>query len=152
MALQWTRDLSVGVGTIDRQHQELFHRLNNLLEAMKKGKGQEELEGVIAFLGEYVVSHFGAEEKLMRMYEYPPMSAHKAKHDKFILEFDQLKKELLAGKSTSLVLQVQSRVVDWLKTHIGQTDKALGEYLNSRRSLPGGSILVGKTPTKIPSR
>jgi hemerythrin len=152
MAFQWTRDLAVGVDTIDRQNQDLFHRLNNLLETMKKGKGQEELESMISFLGQYVVSHFGAEEKLMRMYEYPALLAHKAKHDKFILEFGELKKELQAGKSTSPAIQVQTRMVDWLKTHISQTDKALGEYLNSRRSLPGGNIVVGKTQTKIPNR
>jgi hemerythrin len=152
MALQWTRDLAVGVDTIDRQHQEMFHRLDNLLESMKKSKGQEELEEVISRLSLSVVSAFGTEEKLMRMYEYPAMLAHKAIHDKFVLEFGELKQGLLAGKSPELANPIQSRVVDWLKTHIGQTDKALGEFLNSRRSLPGGNIMVGRTRIKIPNR
>ena len=42
--MEWTNNLSVGVSTIDSQHQELFKRINNLVIAIKqhrcKGSGQ----------------------------------------------------------------------------------------------------------------
>ncbi|MHB9035807.1 MAG: hemerythrin domain-containing protein, partial [Armatimonadota bacterium] len=58
MAVQWTPDLAVGVREIDDQHRELFKRVNDLLEAMSKGKGRDEIAKVVAFLGNYVVTHF----------------------------------------------------------------------------------------------
>ena len=54
LSLQWREDLAVGVKSIDEQHQELFRRINSLLEACNLGKGREEVASVIAFLGEYI--------------------------------------------------------------------------------------------------
>jgi hemerythrin len=41
MAIEWTDDLAVGIVEIDNQHKELFHQINQLLEACNQGKGKE---------------------------------------------------------------------------------------------------------------
>lgn len=71
MAIQWDPSLSVGVKQIDEQHQELFRRVNELVDAMHRGRSQAQLGEMLSFLSVYVVQHFGAEEKLMSERWYP---------------------------------------------------------------------------------
>ncbi|MGE5620693.1 MAG: bacteriohemerythrin [Sphingomonadaceae bacterium] len=134
MPVQWTSDLSVGVALIDDQHKELFKRVNQLLEATSHGKGKEEIGRIVQFLGEYVVTHFGTEEKAMIQHGYGGIATHKAEHLAFLKDFEDLAKSYQTqGTSTSLVLALQRRVVDWLINHIGKSDKALGTFLKSKQ-------------------
>lgn len=133
MALQWTEQLSVGVDSIDNQHKELIARINGLLSAMGQGKGREEIGGMMDFLAKYVVDHFGAEQEYMARFAYPAAVAHTAQHTAFVGDFAALSREFaVQGANSHMTLQVQSRVSDWLKSHIAGTDKLLGAYLKSR--------------------
>ncbi|MGE5561118.1 MAG: bacteriohemerythrin [Chloroflexota bacterium] len=133
MALQWTDDLSVGVGFIDEQHKELIARVNSFLQAMTQGKGRGEIGGLLVFLSDYVTDHFKAEEDYMARYAYPAAVAHKAQHAAFINDFKDLSREFASqGANSSMTLQVQSRVCDWLRKHIMGTDKLLGAFLKAK--------------------
>ncbi len=133
MAFEWKPALSVGVNDIDDQHKELFARVNKLLDATSQGKGKEEIGKIIDFLGAYVVTHFGTEEKYMLRLQYPHLSSHKAQHQQFLSEFSALKERFeKEGATSQLVILIQRRVCDWLMTHIGGTDKMLGSFLQTR--------------------
>jgi Hemerythrin len=66
MDLIWDKMWSVGVDKIDRQHKELFNRINLLVCSMKSAKGKEEMITTLNFLEEYVIRHFNDEEKFKR--------------------------------------------------------------------------------------
>jgi len=133
MAVLWRQDLSIGVEQIDHQHKELFARINHLLNACTEGKGREEVGGVIGFLEEYVVTHFGHEEALMADHGYPEMREHKSFHAHFIQEFNLLKERFeKEGATIYFVIQVNQVVVDWLVGHIQRVDKKLGLFLQGR--------------------
>lgn len=130
---QWTPDLAVGVPEIDKQHQEIFKAINDLLEACKQGKGKQTVGDVISFLGQYVVEHFGAEEKYMSELGFPGYAAHKEMHDQFIQSFTQLKEKFdKDGPGLNLVVQTNKIVVDWLQEHIRRKDKELGAFLQTK--------------------
>ncbi len=134
MAIEWTQDLATGLDWQDRQHKELFVRIDGLMEAMKAGKGKEEVDKVLNFLSDYVVFHFGDEERAMGKFNYPESSVHKSEHVKFNTNFSDLKKQFGTAASPSiLVIQVQRLIVDWLKNHIGKTDKKLGAFLKTKQ-------------------
>ncbi len=133
MAVQWTPDLAVGVTLIDDQHKELFKRINQLLEASSQGKGKDEVGKVLQFLSDYVITHFGTEEKAMIQHGYGGITAHKAEHLAFLRDFGDLAKGFeTQGASTTLLIAVQRRVIDWLNNHIRQSDKALGAFLKTK--------------------
>jgi hemerythrin len=133
MALQWTESLSVGVEEIDAQHRELFRRAANLLEGLRKGE-PEEIGGLVDFLYEYAVTHFGAEEDFMRASRFPGYVRHKAEHDRFISDLLALASEHeRRGAGAFLALKVNHWLVQWLKEHVSGTDAELGKFL-SRRS------------------
>jgi len=136
--VKWTEDLSTGIEKIDEQHKELFEKINDLVAAVRQGVCKYKISDVIRFLEEYVVFHFGEEEKYMRQFAYPGYQVHKACHEKFIENFNELKKELprLEGgnKPGSYDLSVMTNqvVVDWILDHIAKTDKQLGEFLKCK--------------------
>lgn len=130
---EWTPALSVGITEIDDQHKELFAKINGLIDACNQGKGKATVSEVINFLGDYVVTHFSSEEKLMTKYNYPAYEAHKAQHTQFIQSFQELKERLdKEGPGIHIVVLTNRVVVDWLNQHITKTDKALGEYIKSQ--------------------
>jgi hemerythrin len=132
MAIAWDKSLAVGVKLIDEQHQELFRRVNSLLESMMQAKGKEEVGKLLSFLKDYVGEHFGAEQKLMVQYRYPELAKHKAQHDAFVKTFLEVHSEFeQKGPTGSLAIKLNSFVGAWLRDHIGTTDRALGQYLQS---------------------
>lgn len=133
MALHWKDDLATGVKMIDEQHQELFARIGQLLDACNQGKGKVEVVNTLDFLAEYIEIHFKAEEELQRNSGYSGYEAHKALHDQWVKEIATLREQVQKeGASVRLVLQVNRTVVDWLTQHIRKVDKALADYLRSK--------------------
>ncbi|HHW19294.1 MAG TPA: hemerythrin family protein [Firmicutes bacterium] len=133
--LTWSESLSTGIEAIDSQHKELFSRINSLLSAMAQGKGKDQVKDILVFLGDYVVTHFGTEEKYMRQYLYPAYPSHKREHAEYIERFNRLKQKLDSeGVNSLLAIESQELLVQWWGTHIGKTDKALGAFLRTKIS------------------
>jgi hemerythrin len=130
MAVEWSDDLSVGVEMIDSQHKELIRAVNRLTEAMWEGKGSEETGKLLSFLADYVVTHFGSEERLMVTHKYPKYEAHKEAHDRFTKDFLRMKSQYDQGEiTTSLAIKVLDDTWEWLRTHIRAVDKELGNFV-----------------------
>ncbi|MEJ2697293.1 MAG: bacteriohemerythrin [Candidatus Sulfobium sp.] len=136
--MKWTEDLSVGIEEIDEQHKELISRINDLVDSVRQKACKYKIGDVIKFLEEYIVVHFGEEEELMRKHDYPEYKSHKARHEYFMREFAELRKELekLEGgkKRGSYDLSVETNriVVDWILDHIAKVDKRLGAHLKAK--------------------
>jgi len=130
--LQWSDDLAVGVELIDREHKELFSRIDALLQAMAKGQGKAEVVKVIDFLERYVVIHFSDEESLMLSVKYPGYAAHKLLHTAFIRDVAALKADLAAhGANAALAIRAQQELSGWLVNHIRQVDTKLAAFVKA---------------------
>jgi hemerythrin-like metal-binding protein len=123
----WNDKLSVGSELIDGQHKALFDTINELYEAMKKGRGRDIMSEILSRFRDYTANHFRDEESYLERYDYPDIGKHKKLHKSFedkILEFE---KELTDGKLL-LSLQVMSFLRDWLVDHIGDVDRRYAEF------------------------
>jgi len=131
MSLQWSDTLASGSSEIDTQHKELFARVNGLLSAFEKGEvDRQEISKIIQYLTEYVVFHFGTEEKHMDYFKYSSTSQHKAQHAQFVKNFLKLKdRMLMEGINSALAVEARELCVDWLINHIKYSDRALGMFL-----------------------
>ncbi len=124
MLFVWDKSLEIGNDEIDSQHKEIFKRVNKLLSAMADGSGKDTIGKLIEFLGEYVASHFDAEEGLMRKHQYTEYQLHKMQHKLLTADVLQIKQEYeRQGASSDLVIQIQKKVCNWLKNHINTEDK-----------------------------
>jgi len=132
MALTWDTTLVMGVPELDKQHQELFQRLDALMHAVRHGSSRDEVGRTLSFLCGYVRTHFAEEERLMRETGYPALPDHKAQHDRFSGDLAALEAEHKRdGPSPSLILRVNARVSTWLRDHIYRVDRALAEHLRA---------------------
>jgi hemerythrin len=132
MSLEWTEALSVGVDLIDEQHRELFRRTGKLLDGLKRG-APEEIDGLVRFLYEYAVKHFGTEEQLMRASEYRGYARHKAEHDRFIADLIALSSEReRVGGGAFMAVKLNHWLAQWLREHVSGTDAELGRHLARR--------------------
>jgi len=134
MRITWDRALETGDAEIDAQHRELFDRIDKLLAASRERRSREEVGQMLTFLGDYVVQHFSAEERMMAAAGYPELPAHQAEHQRFVQEFAILYAEYKSeGPSTLFIIRVGNRVTGWLREHIYRTDRSLVQWLRQHR-------------------
>jgi hemerythrin-like metal-binding protein len=141
MGIRWDPAIAVGVTLIDEQHQELFRRVNGLLDAMHRGEARSEIGQLLGFLTRYVVEHFGAEEQVMVRCRYPAMTLHRQQHDGFMKKLGELQARFDEGGATCDVSIALNRTVcSWLREHTGDADVALGRHLRAvaAREAAGG--------------
>ncbi len=132
----WDPSLALGVEEIDAQHRELFARAGRLREAIR-GNDRTQVEPLVGYLGEYVLEHFAAEERLMRDHGYPGVAAHRAAHERFKNDFAALAADFSERGATALVaLTLHNWVTEWLRTHVGGLDLELARWLREPEGGP----------------
>ncbi|MBE9562492.1 MAG: bacteriohemerythrin, partial [Proteobacteria bacterium] len=125
-AVKWTSAVAVNHPIIDAQHKELFNLIRNLIMSIGNGNTTKEVEIIINFLENYVVTHFTTEENYMQQCNDPNYFNHKAAHELFKINFQQIKKYYQKnGGSLYLFLRIQDEIVDWLLHHIKKMDQEL---------------------------
>lgn len=129
--IAWGAEYSVGIASIDAQHQKLAAMINELNDAMAQGKGKEVLEKILAELVDYTKTHFATEEKLFSTYAYPEAAAHKLKHGELTKKVMQFQQDLHAGKSIMSV-EIMAFLKDWLLNHIKGTDIRYSAFLKGK--------------------
>ncbi len=118
---KWSDDYSVGINTIDSQHQELVNILNRLFVAVSKREGDQAIAGILDALLDYTKKHFALEEKLMRQAKYADFDAHVEQHHKFIEQLDQMShKHMVQDKP--IYFEMLAFLKRWLKEHIQGVD------------------------------
>lgn len=136
--IEWTSKLSVGVDLIDAQHQEIFKRINALVEAMKGGQGQAMVPGLLDFLEDYVKEHFAEEEELMLKNLYPGFEPHKGEHAEFVRDIARLRAQFTTeGATPAFTVAFNNRVCVWIISHIMRSDLAMATYLSKRKAQLG---------------
>jgi len=135
----WTPALALGHQQIDGQHQELFRRVAALVEAMAAGGDRTVVSRLFDFLGTYAADHFAAEERLMVESDFPGYTVHRAAHERFIRDYQDLRKLHEDGRASAAVtIKAHTWLSEWLRNHIGKTDLLLARHLLGK---PAGSTL-----------
>ncbi len=144
--------LETGDADIDAQHRELFARVDRLLEASHEARGASEIGALLDFLGDYVVTHFAAEERRMAESGYPDAAAeaHRQEHRRFVEDYGILYRQFRnEGPQRRFVIRVSDRVTSWLREHIYRTDRAFAEWLRDHGS---GFVARSSGTSIVPSR
>ena len=115
----WKDFYSVGDPSIDAQHQQILGTINELYEALQKGKDRAVLKPILDRLLQYTLAHFEQEEQLMQEHAYPDSAQHKALHDKIRQKTGELCEHayLVTGQDLLRFLK------EWWVGHIQGQDK-----------------------------
>lgn len=128
---EWDDNYKVGIREIDEQHKKLFSLMRELHEAATVGKARTIVEKVLTGVVAYTKMHFGTEENLMRVHEYPDYLKHKRMHDELVKQANELLEKCKAN-ALSISVEVLQFLNSWIAHHISETDKKLGKYLAAR--------------------
>ena len=128
--INWDNSLSVGVSQSDAEHKVLIQYINDLNDAMKQGKGKEEVVTVIDKLANYTATHFRMEERYFAQFNYDKQDEHKKLHADFEKKIADFKYDVQNGKLGTSI-EVLNFLVSWLKGHILIEDKKYTALFNS---------------------
>lgn len=129
--IQWSESLSVGIPSIDVQHQGLVTLLNELHRAMLERSGPDVLDPVFARLLTYTEEHFVYEEGLLAGHGYLELVEHCEQHRALRARVQELSREYEL-RGAQVLVEVMEFLRDWLRDHIAGTDQRYASYLIER--------------------
>ena len=126
MTIEWSDSYKIGHAEIDVQHEELFRRANQFLEA----DGKPALVAFAISLYKYTRKHFAEEEALMQEIGYPDYQVHQQQHEALILKLDTLTKNITDDALNKN--EFAEFTGYWLLKHIASTDTRLAAYIDNK--------------------
>ena len=122
--LSWKPEYSVGVESVDYEHQELINLINEIYEEMKARKDADSLEQFLGDVHFAISAHFALEERLMREADYVEYEAHKDDHEDLL---DQLRDlmDLLVDDPNKGLEAMKDRLSAWFENHFATFDARL---------------------------
>ncbi len=129
--LTWNHACAVGVRAMDDQHGVLMDTMNELRQAVVRGRGREVVSEIIDRLIEFTRMHFWSEEQLMEQSGFPGLAAHRAEHRRILAEMLQAAHRVQYGEGVKmrplLCLLHESYI-----GHIETADLEYGPWMNER--------------------
>ncbi len=127
--LWWSDDLKTGIDEIDQYHKKIFDKAEEIME-FTESTPIDEINDFFDFLNNYVIDHFGHEERSMIKYLYPNFERHRHRHTNLIVSLYELNKKFaIHGINDKLVDDFKILIIQWLVNHIDVDDKDLAEFL-----------------------
>lgn len=137
MALfEWTKNYTVGIDSIDAEHQKLYEIINRVYEKIDKKEVIVDAETLLNEVVDYVTGHFQNEEKLMKETGYTLSAAHKEEVAKHFKEHADLREKVeqyqlrLKNDGYLSALEFLGFLIHWFKGHMAHTDMKFGTFIN----------------------
>ena len=128
----WTDKMSVGVASVDAEHQRLVEMIDELYEGVLADAAEPALNSVLDGLIEYTDVHFRNEEQLFEKAHYSRLAQHKAQHDELRRRVGQYREQVGNQKSTIVAAELLRFLKEWLAQHIQHDDKEACAFLKSK--------------------
>ncbi len=128
-----TKDIETGNTQIDREHVELFAKINDFMESCNKGNGKDEIAKTVDFLRKYTKTHFSNEENLQKSNNYERYATHKMFHDQFLKNLDDIVKAIEKdGPTATIIGKINIQIGTALIAHIKTEDVKLAKFLKEK--------------------
>lgn len=125
--VQWSEHFSVGIPEIDEQHKTLFDLIDMIHTAILDRKGTAACVKVLDELVDYTRIHFGLEQSLMHIGQYPEYEAHCALHRELVDEVEALQNKIHSGQA-AVSFELLHFLRNWLTKHILGEDMKYAEF------------------------
>jgi hemerythrin-like metal-binding protein len=126
--IKWDQSMSVGSDVFDGHHKIIIDCLNGLHPLLGKSGAKEELLAILSRFEEFVLIHFGEEERALRQANYPDWRSHKDQHDQMYDVVFNLKAGVEKGQNLEAAY-LHEIIYNWLVKHILVEDKKYETFL-----------------------
>jgi hemerythrin-like metal-binding protein len=127
--IEWRKEFTVGVPSVDHEHQGMIELLNELHENLE---AEASKEAVSRFLGEVharIAAHFALEEKIMRERGYDEYEDHKADHERLLDDIRDIMDRHDADAYLDYEAELAAHLRDWFTAHFKTKDARLHKML-----------------------
>jgi len=131
--ITWRDKMSIDDdGVIDQDHKHLIDIINRFERMASDGLDRHEATEILYALKFYSETHFGREEQLQSMINYPDLRDHHEEHRELIKTLDDVVAHLMESEDEVLA-QVHRETAellhDWLVGHILHSDLKMRRYV-----------------------
>lgn len=131
--IDWNDEFKLGLPTIDAEHKELLAVCNQFLDAVQAQAPLRQLADILHAMIARARNHFRAEEHMLDRHGYPALAAHKAEHDRLLVQAEALKSRYDdAGQEeemSRLTTETATFLQTWLLDHIRANDRPYRPFL-----------------------
>ena len=125
----WKPEFSIGIGAIDRQHQQIFERLLAVENSVEKKDPWHVMKYLVRELPDYMRFHFAVEEALLEIVGYPELKDHGHRHGQLLKEVAELEAKIQKLGATGDLLAFFE---DWFIRHVLSEDMAYAAFARER--------------------
>jgi hemerythrin len=133
--IDWSDEYKLGLPAIDADHQDLLAICNEFLESAQTDCPVSQLAVVLDRMVARTRAHFVAEERLLDRHGYPGLAAHKAEHERLLIQADTLRSRFAEEHEQEGLHQLTLDTADflqlWLLDHIRTNDRPYRPFLMS---------------------
>lgn len=121
--MQWNEQLVLGLGKMDKTHEEFVSHYNAVVEAAP--------EQFLARLDDFIAHtevHFDQENRWMEQVDFP--GCHRAEHDRVLVVMRDVRQRIERGDAF-LGKRLMEELPAWFDNHVSGMDAALAFHLDS---------------------
>ena len=122
--LQWKPEYSVGVESMDVEHQEMIDLINEIYEKLNSNPDADQIEQCLGDIFSTVSMHFALEERLMRKSNYAEYQAHKDNHEELLDQIRDLMDDFDSDTAAGAT-RLEQGLSDWFAGHFSTFDARL---------------------------
>lgn len=150
----WKEAYRIGNEVIDAQHEELFHRIEKLLELAHSAdleENRKQCEQMLDYLVEYTDFHFNSEEALQNREKYVDYEQHKKIHQEFRNTVTVYRERIREEFSAPLLKRFLGTLLTWLTVHVQGCDQKImrNEPIAEQKGLSGVEDIVQSVMQKL---
>lgn len=131
--LTWNDDFKLGLPAMDADHKKLLDVCNRFLEAVQQQASLSQLEMILADMIRLTSEHFRAEEDMLDRHNYPALAAHRAEHERLLVQAEGLRARFddlsQASEMGNLTHEAAEFLQTWLLDHIRTNDRPYCPFL-----------------------
>jgi hemerythrin len=126
--LQWSDNFSVGVDSVDYEHQNLMDMINMIYAELEDRRDISEITQTISDVHAEISAHFALEERIMREAGYEEFEAHKNDHEDLL---DQIRTmmDAIENDPEPALDMLSEQLADWFSKHFATFDAQLHSKL-----------------------
>jgi len=127
--LTWKPEFTVGVESVDFEHQQMIDLINEIYDEMETHKDADSIEQFVGDVHFAISAHFALEEKLMREAAYAEYEAHKEEHEELLEQIRDLMDQFTFDPDKGFDL-LREKLSDWFEHHFATFDARLHGQLH----------------------
>ncbi len=127
--LQWTEKFSVGVDSVDYEHQNLMEMINMIYAELDDRRDIAKIKQTVSEVHTEISAHFALEERIMRLADYDEFDAHKNDHEELL---DQIRTTMdaIEDNPEPALDMLSEQLADWFSCHFATFDARLHNKLS----------------------